>query len=358
MLTGRLPIDASDCPLPEAARRIAETEPARLGDYDRRLRGDLETVVARAVARDPTRRYATPAELAADLRRFLAGEPVGARRDSLTYRLRRRAARHRVSLRVAASVALALAGILAAYVAGRHSPTGGGPKATNPPGEAAAGEAAAGEAAVERGRLLAAAGDRLAAEDVLWPQFLRQPDSPRARLALWELLATPPPRPAATTRGAASAFATAAAFRDAGTGAPAAFVGAVAADDGSVRVWEPASGETRFARRTPLGVVSVLRFDASASRLLAGGAGGLALLDARDGPRRVPLRIRPPPPDRRRSVPGRAVGRRRLRRWRHARCWEAPAGALGVTLPGGRGPARCVPLRPRRRPGGGGFRHR
>ncbi|MBN8740168.1 MAG: hypothetical protein BGP24_00445 [Lysobacterales bacterium 69-70] len=77
----------------------------------RRLRGDLGIIVARATDAEPARRYATAQALADDVRRYLRGAPILARRDSGWYRLRRYVARHRV-----ASTALLLA--LLAIVAG------------------------------------------------------------------------------------------------------------------------------------------------------------------------------------------------------------------------------------------------
>ena len=70
----------------------------------RKLRGDLGIIVARATDAEPARRYATAQALADDVRRYLRGAPILARRDSGWYRLRRYVARHRV-----ASTALLLA---------------------------------------------------------------------------------------------------------------------------------------------------------------------------------------------------------------------------------------------------------
>lgn len=77
----------------------------------RALRGDLDAILLKALARDPARRYATANELALDLRRFLASEPVLARNPAFAYRLRRFVRRHRVP--VAAAV-LMLCGALSA----------------------------------------------------------------------------------------------------------------------------------------------------------------------------------------------------------------------------------------------------
>lgn len=89
-----------------AARR--GTTPARLA---RQLRGDLDTIVAKALRKAPDRRFLSVAELAADLERHLDGRPVAARPDTLAYRAGRFAARHRLAV-TAAALILAL---LAAY---------------------------------------------------------------------------------------------------------------------------------------------------------------------------------------------------------------------------------------------------
>jgi WD40 repeat protein/serine/threonine protein kinase len=60
--------------------RVQHEEPARPRRLDRLAPRDLETIVLKAMAKDPVRRYQTADQLADDLRRFLAGEPIGARR--------------------------------------------------------------------------------------------------------------------------------------------------------------------------------------------------------------------------------------------------------------------------------------
>jgi serine/threonine-protein kinase len=86
---------------------LLEVDPAPLG------LGDLDTIVAKALRKDPRERYQTAAAFADDLRRFLRHEPVSARPDSLAYRARKFARRNRWSVAAAGSIAL-LAG---AYVA-------------------------------------------------------------------------------------------------------------------------------------------------------------------------------------------------------------------------------------------------
>ncbi len=81
----------------DVVERIRHTVPVR----PRRLRGDLdldlETIVLVSLQKDPARRYQTAGELAAELRRYLAGEAIVARRDSFWYLLRKGAQRHRLA---------------------------------------------------------------------------------------------------------------------------------------------------------------------------------------------------------------------------------------------------------------------
>ena len=91
----RLPFQLENRPLAEAARLILEVDAPRLGSLDPELRGDLETIVAKALAKDVIRRYASAEDLAADLRRFLAHEPILARPPSALYHLRQLSRRHK-----------------------------------------------------------------------------------------------------------------------------------------------------------------------------------------------------------------------------------------------------------------------
>jgi len=108
VLAGHHPIDLKDCSVPEAVRRIKETDPARLTDFDARLRGDVSVLVARALAKDKERRYQTAADLAEDIRRYLRGEAIRARADSTLYVLRKTLRRHRALATGLAAVFLVL----------------------------------------------------------------------------------------------------------------------------------------------------------------------------------------------------------------------------------------------------------
>lgn len=95
LLTGRLPYDLENKSLLESMRIIREEEPTALGSINKRYRGDIETIVARAVEKERHRRYRSAAELAGDVRRFLNDEPISARPASALYQLRKFARRHK-----------------------------------------------------------------------------------------------------------------------------------------------------------------------------------------------------------------------------------------------------------------------
>lgn len=95
LLAGKLPYDLSGCTIPEAARRIREEEPTSLAALKPAFRGDIATIVAKALEKDKERRYGSAADLAADLRRFLHDEPIIARPASATYQARKFVKRHK-----------------------------------------------------------------------------------------------------------------------------------------------------------------------------------------------------------------------------------------------------------------------
>ncbi len=80
---------------PSTAAADCRTEPGKLLAL---LRGDLDWLVMKALDKERDRRYETAASFAADIERYLNGEPIEARPPSALYRLRKNAARHRVAL--------------------------------------------------------------------------------------------------------------------------------------------------------------------------------------------------------------------------------------------------------------------
>ena len=107
LLTGQPPFDLEGKSLPEAARFLAERTPLPAGSVRATLKGDLETILHKALEKDPDRRYASANELATDLRHYLSSEAILARPPSTLYRLRMFARRRK------ALVASGLAALLA-----------------------------------------------------------------------------------------------------------------------------------------------------------------------------------------------------------------------------------------------------
>ena len=117
LLTGRLPIEIHGVTALEALRLVKEQAPTRLSAVLPSLRGDPETIVAKAMEKDPERRYAGVDALGADVARYLGNEPILARPPSTIYQLRKFTRRRR-SLVVASSAAVVLliAGVVSASV--------------------------------------------------------------------------------------------------------------------------------------------------------------------------------------------------------------------------------------------------
>ena len=97
LLSGQLPHDVREVSIPEATLRITQQDPTPLGTINRVFRGDLETIAAKALAKDPGDRYQTASELGADIGRYLRGEPILARTASLTYQIGKLARRHKLA---------------------------------------------------------------------------------------------------------------------------------------------------------------------------------------------------------------------------------------------------------------------
>ncbi len=113
LLAGRLPYDIGR-QLFEAARIIREEDPRPLSSINRAFRGDIETIVAKALEKDKARRYPSAADLAADIYHYLKDEPIAARPPSTRYQLRKFVLRHRTLVAAIAAIFMVLvAGIVA-----------------------------------------------------------------------------------------------------------------------------------------------------------------------------------------------------------------------------------------------------
>jgi WD40 repeat protein len=97
--------------------RVRQEEPPRPRQLDPRVPRDLETVVLKAMAKEPARRYPAAAEMAEDLRRFLADRPVRARRSTAAERAWRWCRRNPAVAALIGAVVLLLAALLAGALA-------------------------------------------------------------------------------------------------------------------------------------------------------------------------------------------------------------------------------------------------
>ncbi len=144
LLTGRQPYRVTSRAVPEIVRVVCESEPLRpslvvsrpaesradaptiegaaathsprIPDPQRlrrRLEGDLDNIVMKAISKEPQRRYVSVDQFAEDVRRHLTGLPVLARHDTVRYRTSKFVRRHRGAVAAAAAVFVTLiAGIV------------------------------------------------------------------------------------------------------------------------------------------------------------------------------------------------------------------------------------------------------
>ena len=121
LLGGRPPHDVDDLALPAAVREVAETDPPTLGAVLPTLKGDVSILVAKAMAREPDRRYAGADAFADDVRRWLREEPILARSPTAGYQIRKFVGRHKeLAVGLAAAVLALVAGLVVAIVLGRE----------------------------------------------------------------------------------------------------------------------------------------------------------------------------------------------------------------------------------------------
>jgi serine/threonine-protein kinase len=100
LLTGAFPYEVHGR-IREVLDHIVMSEPTSLRTHNSFIDSDLETITLKALAKDPDRRYQSAGELAEDLRRYDAGEPIAARRESTWYVLKRNLKRYRMLAGVA-----------------------------------------------------------------------------------------------------------------------------------------------------------------------------------------------------------------------------------------------------------------
>lgn len=94
ILTGRFPYDVAGAPH-EVLHNVVHTEPIKPSRLRRQIDNELETIILKCLSKDRERRYLSAGELARDIRHYLAGEPIEAKRDSGLYVLRKSLRRYR-----------------------------------------------------------------------------------------------------------------------------------------------------------------------------------------------------------------------------------------------------------------------
>ncbi|MCC6678087.1 MAG: protein kinase [Phycisphaerales bacterium] len=208
MVAGRMPY-AVDGPMGAAIRNIERADPAPLSRRTRDGHGpfaddEVSTIILKAMAKDPARRYQTAAGLGNDIKRYLAGEAIEARRDSTWYVLRKTARRYRLAMSAALMIVtlVAVSAIMMSIQASRLA-------------------VALSNGNVERGRGLVKLGNIPEAQALLWTELLNpiagiqrwnpaQEQLPRSRAwwALWELHAAQPCEATVSASGLTGSSAT------------------------------------------------------------------------------------------------------------------------------------------------------
>jgi eukaryotic-like serine/threonine-protein kinase len=110
LLTGEMPYRFEGRSITEIERVVCEVEPLKPSAVTQsvRLAGDLDTILLKALEKDPERRYPSVEPFSEDLRRHLEGRPIGARPATTMYRMRKFVRRNRTGVAATALVALSL----------------------------------------------------------------------------------------------------------------------------------------------------------------------------------------------------------------------------------------------------------
>lgn len=112
LLAGKLPYPVSR-QLHEIVQTIQQVDPTPLSSVNRVYRGDIETIVGKALEKDKSRRYSSAANLGADIQRYLEDRPITAKPASTSYQLQKFARRHKA---LVASVGVVFLVLVAATV--------------------------------------------------------------------------------------------------------------------------------------------------------------------------------------------------------------------------------------------------
>ena len=128
LLTKQMPIGAGPHSSASLVYSIVFTEPplmsaaALRSDWQRTLRGDLDTIAAKALKKAPSERYASVSAMADDLRRYLKHQPIAARPDSASYRAAKFVRRNRALVAIGSLAVMAIfAGLIGTVTQARRA---------------------------------------------------------------------------------------------------------------------------------------------------------------------------------------------------------------------------------------------
>jgi serine/threonine-protein kinase len=127
LLAGKHPSESALQSPADLIKAIVDTQPLRPSDavstvakLSRALRGDLDTIVSKALKKNPGERYASVTALADDVRRYLAHQPISAQPDTLAYRARKFVRRNYLAVSLTALAFIAtVAGVIGTVIQAR-----------------------------------------------------------------------------------------------------------------------------------------------------------------------------------------------------------------------------------------------
>ncbi len=108
LLTGTFPYEVA-CSMTDVAANIIHKTPRNPRSHNNQLDDEIAQITLKALRKERALRYQSAGALGADIERYLAGEPIEAKRDSVAYIIRKSLAKHRAAVTVAASFVVLLA---------------------------------------------------------------------------------------------------------------------------------------------------------------------------------------------------------------------------------------------------------
>ena len=109
LMTGELPYTVNRTVLHEAVKTICDEPPRKPSTLDRSLRGDLQTIALKALEKERGRRYQSAMAFIEDIKRFLANQPILARRAGMIYRFRKLVIRRKIAFTFVVAIFLVTA---------------------------------------------------------------------------------------------------------------------------------------------------------------------------------------------------------------------------------------------------------